>query len=138
MRDDGAVTTHDDVRSLALEMPESFEQASYGGRPSWRTKQKMFAWIREDPEALVVWVGSIEDKEAMIASEPEKFFTIDHYEGHPIVLVRLEGIDVDEVREMIVESWRLRSGKTLVKKWDAAHPAANAVNAIASESVASE
>lgn len=128
MRDDDGVITHDDIRSMALEMPESFEQASYGGRPSWRTKPKMFAWIREDPEALVLWVGSVEDKEALIASEPDKFFTIDHYDGHPMVLVRLDKIGIDEAREMIIESWRLRSSKTLVKKWDAAHPAENVAN----------
>ena len=49
---------HETVRRLALAMPGAFEQASYGGRPSFRTKQRMFTWIREEPEALVVWVES--------------------------------------------------------------------------------
>ena len=81
----------------------------------------MFAWIREDPEALVVWVSSEEEKAAMIASDPSRFFTTAHYDGTPILLVRLEAVDVDEASEVVTESWRLRSPRPLVKSWDAAH-----------------
>ncbi len=112
--------THDDVRRIALTLPGSIERASYGGRPSWRTPTRMFSWIRDDPEALVVWVESEEDKIAMISSEPAKFFTTDHYDGLPIVLVRLERIDDDEAVELITESWRQRASRTAVKAWDAA------------------
>lgn len=112
------MVTHDDIRRIALALPETHERASYGGRPSFRTTQRMFVWIREDPEALVVWVGSEDEKEALIAAEPSKFFTTDHYDGNPIVLVRLDGIDVDETTELITESWRIRGPKRLVKAWD--------------------
>jgi hypothetical protein len=81
----------------------------------------MFAWIREDSEALVVWVSSEEDKMALIASEPSRFFTTAHYDGTPILLVRLEAVDVIEASELVTESWRLRASRTLVKSWDAAH-----------------
>lgn len=111
--------TYDDVRRLALALPETFEKPSYGGQPSWRTKQRMFVWIREDPEALVVWVESEEDKLSLIAADPAAFFTTDHYNGHPIVLVRLEAIDIEEAAELITESWRMRGPKKLVKEFDA-------------------
>ena len=109
----------DDVREIALALPGSYEQASYDDRPSWRTKPRMFTWIREDPEALVVWVGSVEEKEAMLASDPAAFLTTPHYDGQPIVLVRLSEIDLDEARELITESWRLRAPVTLVRSFDA-------------------
>lgn len=115
------VITHDDVRRIALDLPETQERASYGGRPSWRTKTRMFTWIRDDPEALVVWVDSVEDKDALVAAEPHKFFTTPHYDGHAIVLVRLEAVDVDEATELITDSWRLRAPRKLVRAWDAAH-----------------
>lgn len=115
------MVTHDDVRTIAMGMPGATERASYGGRPSWRTPTTMFTWIRENPEALVVWVGSEDEKEAMIASEPDKFFTTDHYDGHPIVLVRLEVVDVEETRELVVESWRQRAPKTSVATYEAEH-----------------
>ena len=113
------MVTHDDIRTIALALPETNERASYGGRPSFRTSKQMFAWIRDAPEALVVWVESEDDKEAMIASDPSRFFTTDHYHGHPILLVRLESIDVGEATELITDSWRLRGPKKVVAAWDA-------------------
>lgn len=110
--------TISDVREVALDLPGALEQESYGGRPSWRTKPRMFTWVRDDPEALVVWVDSVEERDGLIASEPEKFFTTDHYDGQPIVLVRLEAVDLDETRELITESYRLRAPKSLVNQLD--------------------
>lgn len=76
----------------------------------------MFAWIRDEPEALVVWVESLEDKEALVASEPQKFFTTSHYDGQPIILIRLDEVDGNEVAELVLESWRLRAPRRLVKE----------------------
>lgn len=113
--------SHEDVRRIAVRLPGSYERASFGGRPSWRTKPRMFTWIRDDPEALVVWVESVEDKDALIAAEPGTFFTTPHYDGHPIVLVNLDSVDDDEAEELITESWRLRAPRSLVKAWDVQH-----------------
>ena len=113
------MVTDADVRRVALGLPGTFEQPSYGGQPSWRTKARMFAWIREDPSALVVWVESEDEKYALIAAEPAKFFTTAHYDGSAIVLVQLQTVDAEEVAELVTESWRLRAPKTLVKEWDA-------------------
>lgn len=103
-----------DVRRIALSLPGAFERASYGGRPSWRTTSRLFCWIREDPEALVVWVESLEDKEGLLASAPGRFFTIPHYDGQPMVLVRLEAVGVGELGELITDSWRLRAPRRLL------------------------
>jgi hypothetical protein len=109
------MVTEDDVRQIALDLPGAFERPSHGGLPSWRTEPRMFACIRDEPEALVVWVESLEDKEALIASDPGKFFTTSHYDGHPIVLVRFHSIDHDEATELITESWRLRAPRSLTR-----------------------
>jgi hypothetical protein len=111
--------SHDDIRRIALSMPDAIERPSYGGRPSFRTKARMFTWIRENPEALVVWVDSLDEKEALIAAQPRKFFTTPHYDGEPMVLVRLEKVGKKEAVDLIVESWRNRATKTAVKAWDA-------------------
>jgi hypothetical protein len=115
------VITHDDVRRIAGAMPGAEERPSYGGRPSWRAGSRMFTWIRDDPEALVVWVATEEDKEALLAADSDVFFTTTHYDGHPIVLVRLDQVDLDEASELIIDSWRLRGPAKLVNQWDAAH-----------------
>jgi hypothetical protein len=110
------MVTESQVRRIAMSLPGAYEQASYDGRPSWRTKPRMFTWIRDKPEALVVWVESLDDKEMMIATEPRVFFTTPHYDGYPMVLVRLEAVDAKRARELITESWRLRAPPALVKK----------------------
>lgn len=114
--------SHDDVRAIALGLPGAEERASYGGQPSWRTPSRMFTWIRDDPEALVIWVGTLDEKEALLASEPDVCFTTDHYDGEPIVLVRLDRVERDEAAELIVESWRLRAGRRQVAAFDRDHP----------------
>lgn len=114
--------THDDIRRIALSLPGAYEQASYGGRPSFRTKPRGFCWIRDDPEALVVPVESLEEKEAMLASEPEKFFTTPHYDGYATVLVNLRTVDVEEATELIADAWRMKAPSKLVKEWNATHP----------------
>ena len=116
------MVTWEDVRRIALALPGAYEHASHGGQPSFRTKPRMFAWIRDEPEALVVWVESEEDKHALIASEPKKFSTTPHYDGYPMVLVDMKAVGVKEATELITEAWRLRAPKKLVKEWDAAHP----------------
>jgi len=110
MLDNPPVTTEQ-----AHSLPGSFERESYGGRPSWRTSPRMFAWIRDDPEALVVWVESLEAKDALLATDPGKFFTTSHYNGQPIVLVRIEAVEVDEARELVTESWRVRAPRALTR-----------------------
>ena len=116
------MVTTADVRKIALGLPGTFEKPSHGGQPSWRTKARMFTWIRDEPQALVVWVDSEEEKHALIAAEPTKFSTTPHYDGYPMVLVDLQAVDRQEAEELIVESGRLRAPKGLVKEWDAAHP----------------
>jgi hypothetical protein len=109
------MVTEAQIRRIAMSLPGAYEHTSYNGCPSWRTKPRMFTWIRDKPEALVVWVDSLDEKEMMIASEPRVFFTTPHYDGYPMVLVRLEAIDVKRAKELVTESWRLRAPKTLLK-----------------------
>lgn len=113
------MVTSDDVRDIASALPGAYEHPSYGGLPSWRTKPRAFAFVREDPEALVVRVASVEEKLALSASEPEKFFTTPHYDGSPILLVRVDGVDRTEAAELIEESFRLRAPKRLATELDA-------------------
>jgi hypothetical protein len=112
------VVTEADVRRIALSLPETTEKPSYG-TPGFRVKDKLFARVREEGDALVVWCGDLAEKDALIASEPKKFFTTPHYDGHPTVLVRFGAVDVDELEELLTESWRIRAPKRLVAAFDA-------------------
>jgi hypothetical protein len=58
--------------------------------------------------------------EALIAADPEKYFTEPHYYGYPAVLVRLANVPVDELEELLIDAWRCMAPRALVKEYDAA------------------
>ena len=72
-----------------------------------------------NPKVLAVRVADEGEKLALIASDPEKFFTEPHYNGYPAVLVRLEAIDEDELTELLTDAWRLSAPRRLLAELDA-------------------
>jgi hypothetical protein len=119
-----------DVRRIALSLPETSEgddHFAFSVRNG--TKAKGFAWVwmeRVEPkkprlprnDILAVRVANASEKEMLLASDPEKFFTEPHYNGFPAVLVRLAAIGVDELVELLVDAWRSQASRALVKAFD--------------------
>jgi hypothetical protein len=106
------MVTEADVRRIALSLPATTEKPSYG-TPGFRVKDKLFARLREEGDVLVVWCEDLGEKAALIAAEPDKFFTTPHYDGHPTVLVRLGAVDATELRELLTDAWRARAPQRL-------------------------
>lgn len=100
--------TQDDVRRLVAALPGTEERTSYG-TPGFRVRDRLFARILEEG-SLLVWVPDDFEKQAMVEAEPDKFWTTPHYDGHTSVLVRLDAVDEDELRELLTDSWELRGG----------------------------
>jgi hypothetical protein len=117
-----------DVETIAGGLDEVEEGTSYGNR-AWKVGGKLFAWERplrkkeiealggfepegEAPagEILGVRVADEEDKQALISSRPEIYFTTPHFDGHPTVLIRLDVISRAELEEVIAEAWEVRAG----------------------------
>jgi hypothetical protein len=112
------VATEADVRRIALSLPETTEKSSYG-TPGFRVKDKLFLRIRSDAESgLVVFVADLGEKEALLQSDPKKFFTTPHYDGYAAVLVNIRAVGVKELRELITDSWRNRAPKKLLQQFD--------------------
>ena len=61
----------------------------------------------EQLDVFAVRVADEEEKQVLIASDPEKFFTEPHYNGFPAVLIRLAAIENDELAELITDAWRI-------------------------------
>jgi hypothetical protein len=81
-------------------------------------KDKAFLRIRSEAEGgLVVFVADLGEKEALLQSDPKKFFTTPHYDGYPTVLVNLKAVRVKELRELIVESWRCKAPKRVLQQY---------------------
>jgi hypothetical protein len=88
------------------------------GVPYFRVGRRGFAKLRHSPDALVVWTGGLSEKEAMIRSAPGKFFSTAHYDGAAAVLVRLEAMDLGELADLLVTSWRLRAPEDVRAAYD--------------------
>jgi len=116
----------EDVAKIALDLPEVAEEPTFGNR-AWKVRKKLFVWERPlrakeveqlgdaappaDEAILGVRVPDEEAKQALLASEPEIYFTTPHFDGHPSVLVRLERIPRKDLEEAIVEAWLSRAPK---------------------------
>ena len=113
------MVTEDDVRRIALALPATTEKPSYG-TPGFRVKDKLFARIREEGDVVVVWVEDLAEKEALIASDPDVFFTLPHYDGYAMVLVRMGAVSADELTELLTDAWRLRAPTRVRQAFEAA------------------
>jgi hypothetical protein len=120
----------EDVRRLALVLPESSERLSRE-RAQWRVKDRLFVWERPlrakeieelgplAPEGPVLGarVEHLLAKEALLADDPEVFFTTSHFRGSAAVLVRLERIDLADLEEVAVEAWLARAPERLARDY---------------------
>jgi hypothetical protein len=112
----------DDVRRLALALPHVEEIDSDGF--DFRVADKGFIWsyperrpgrprvIRTD--IAVLFVGDEAEKQALLLGEPELFFSTPGYDGWPLVMLRLEAVDVDRLRELVTDAWHMRAPAALI------------------------
>jgi len=117
-----------DVRRIALSFPETGEAADrFAFFVMNRGKPKGFAWVWMErihpkkarvpqPKVLALRTASLDDKEFLLASNSEKFFTEPHYNGFPAVLVRLAEVTVPELRALLIEAWRCQAPKGMELK----------------------
>jgi hypothetical protein len=124
------MATWDDVKRIALGLPETTEGISWGTR-HWKVRGKGFVWERPlrnsdlkalgdaapDGPILGARVEHLVAKEALLADASGIFFTTPHFDGYPAILVLLEKIDLDGLDEVIVEAWLARAPKRLAGEY---------------------
>ena len=113
-----AMATWDDVRELALALPEASEHESRG-HAQWKVHAKGFVWERPLRRADLESLGIAEQegpvlgaktedeavKLALIAEDPTVFFTTPHFDGYAAVLVRLDRVSRRRLGELVAEAW---------------------------------
>jgi hypothetical protein len=112
------VPSWDDVVAIGRRLPE-VEVSTWFGTPSLKVRGKSMCRMRTDPDALVLRVIDLGEREALLQGQPDAFFSTPHYDGHPYVLVRLEAVDPGELAELIEDAWRIRAPKRVFKVYDA-------------------
>jgi hypothetical protein len=124
------VASWDDVRRLALALPETDEKVSREHR-QWRVKEKLFVWERPlrkpdlaalgdaAPEGPILGarVEHLGAKEALVQDPSGVYFTTPHFDGYPAILVQLEKIGVEELEEIVTEAWLARAPTRLAKEY---------------------
>lgn len=105
------MATWEDVRRVALALPEVVEAASREQLLEWSIQDKLLAWERRLPAAqhggpvLAVRVSDGGAKAAMMAADADTYFSTPHFDGSSAVLVRLDRVAVPELGELILEAW---------------------------------
>src|SRR5204863_3526265 len=98
------VVTIDDVRELAVTLPRSYE-ALVRDRVKFRVGRIVYLAFSRDEE-LMGFAFPREEREALVASDPDRFLMPSASDmRYQWVHVRLDAIDVDELRELLVDAW---------------------------------
>ena len=98
--------TVEDVRGVALALPRAYEVVV---RDSIRFRAGRLVFLAFSPDESILGFGfPKEERAGLVAAEPDKFMLPRRSEmRYNWALVRLDAIELDELRELIIEAWRM-------------------------------
>jgi hypothetical protein len=123
--------TPDDAERLVTAFPEVAETTRYGNR-TWAVGKKAVAWERpfskadlkrfgdEEPPSgpiLAVTVEDLAEKEAVLQAAVPGVFTISHFDGYAAVLVQLDVVGEDDLRQLVEDAWLAVAPARLAEEW---------------------
>jgi hypothetical protein len=98
----------DTVRQMGLALPDVEEGTAYGS-PALKVRGKMFACIAihrtAEPDTLAVRID-FEQRDELLSADPQTFYLTDHYVDAPCVLVRLNRVHPDALRDLLRMAWQ--------------------------------
>ena len=98
--------TIEGVRELALSLPRSYE-ALVRDRVKFRVGRIVYLAFSRD-ETLMGFAFPKEEREALVASEPDKFMMPGRSDlRYNWVVVRMSAIDEEEMRQIVLDAWRM-------------------------------
>ncbi|SEP52115.1 MmcQ/YjbR family DNA-binding protein [Amycolatopsis saalfeldensis] len=107
------MATWEEVVALGAELPET-EESTWYRTPALKVAGKGFARLRTEAEGGLVLFCGLDEKAALLAAGDPAFFTTPHYDGHGSILVDLDRVDGQQLRELLTESWRRKAPRRLV------------------------
>jgi hypothetical protein len=125
------MATWEEVSRACLPLPETSEVTSREGHRQWRVRDKLFVWERPLRRGDLAELGDaaptgpvlaarVPDegaKTALVAEEPDVYFTTSHFDGYPAVLCRLDRLDSRSLVELAGEAWACRAPRRLVTEY---------------------
>jgi len=111
------MVTIEDVRAIASTLPRT-DEVLVRDRVKFRVGRIVFLAFSRDETEMGLGFPK-EEREALVAAEPEKFFlTRPSDMRYHWVEVRLEAIDLTEMRELVVDAWRMVVPKKVAAEYD--------------------
>jgi hypothetical protein len=105
--------TFDTVREIGLTLP-GVEASTSWDALALKVRGKMFACVATnksaEPNTLVVRM-SFDERDELLAADPETYYLKEHYVGYACVLVRLGRVHPDALRDLLLMGWRFVSSK---------------------------
>jgi hypothetical protein len=98
------------AREIALSLPNAEEVSSYG-TPGFKANGELFARLHQDGESLVVKMD-FEQRDALMAHDPETYYITDHYLNYEWILVRLSPVQPDALRDLLRGASRFAASKS--------------------------
>ncbi|MFC6082419.1 MmcQ/YjbR family DNA-binding protein [Sphaerisporangium aureirubrum] len=112
--------TADDVRQMAMSLPRTIERL-VRDRVKFNVGRIVYATLSRD-ETLMGCGFPKEEREAAVAAEPEKFLMPDAANmRYQWIVVRLSAVTRDELRELLVDAWRMAVPKRVAAAYDQEH-----------------
>ena len=99
--------TFEQIRKIAVALDSVVETTSYG-TPAFKVNGKLFARLHQDRETIILRMN-LDQREDMIAMDPETFFITDHYKNYEWVLVRMAQVSPSTMRKLLEISHQSRS-----------------------------
>jgi hypothetical protein len=129
------VQTLDDVARLALALPEVTEGVDKFRKTNrtWEVGGKSFAWDRPfskadikrygdetPPDGPIVAIRTVDlhEKEAILAANPDAFFTIPHFDGYKAYLIQLDKVTAQALKEALTDGWLAVAPPSLTAKFE--------------------
>lgn len=101
------------VRNVIAQLPEAYEKICFD-TPAFYTGKNIFARLKEDEENLVIYT---EERELWMEKQPEIFTITPHYLKYKYMLVNLDLVVPEDLKELLITAWKLRSNKSLIKQY---------------------
>ena len=106
--------TKSEFDRIALQFPGAHEKLSHGD-PSIFIEKRFFTRLRGEDDSIVLIVDSIDERDMLLAADPETYFITSHYKNYPAILARMSKIDKAMLHARLARHWRRIASKRLQK-----------------------